>query len=300
MDFKTEAEKVCPEKIFVEEPLKKRTTAGLGGKARYFAEVKSLYSLNVLTNLARDKRVPYLVIGHGSNILVSDKGFRGLVVSVTKLTDVFLKKDGVYAACGVSLFSLYKFARGNKLSGAEEFADIPGTVGGAVKMNAGAFGKSVSDNLIYAETLYKGKIVKRDKSDLGLGYRKSSLRKGEIVLSATFSFTRAKLSEIERKRSECLERRRLSQPFGRGFGSVFKNPVCGGKKLFAAELIEKAGLKGYASGGASVSVKHANFFALEQNASAADVYKLIQDIKAMVKDKFGITLKEEVELVGEF
>lgn len=301
MDFITAAKSLCPEEIRSDEPLKGRTTAGLGGRAAYFAEVKSLYSLNVLTDFARQKKLPLRIIGHGSNILVSDKGFKGLVVSVAKLTEMFLKKDGVHAACGVPLSALYRFALKNKLSGAEELADIPGTVGGAVKMNAGAFGKSISDNLVFAETLYKGKVLRRDKSDLRFGYRKSGIRKGETVLSATFSFLPSSVNEIEKRKRECSEKRRLSQPAGRGFGSVFRNPDCGkNKKLYAAELIDGAGLKGYSVGGASVSFKHANFFVLEQNATATDVYNLIGYIKTRVKDEFGITLKEEVEYVGEF
>ena len=297
MGFREELGEIYDIDLKTDEPMKKHTTIGLGGAADYYTEIKSLYSLNRAVTLARRYRVPVKIIGSGSNLLVSDDGFHGLVISTKRLSDVFGKKDGVMAMCGATLASLVGFAAKNRLTGLEALCGIPGTVGGAVVQNAGAFGVSVGDFVVSVETLKRGKLFRYDAEESVLGYRKSRFKKsGETIVSATFELKNGNLTDINNKISEYTKKRRSSQPPDKNCGSVFINP----KNGFAVELIERAGLKGFRSGGAAISFKHANFIVTSSSATATDVYNLIQYIKKTVKDKFGVTLKEEVEFIGEF
>lgn len=250
-----------------------------------------------MINLAKQYRVKYKVIGNGTNLLVSDLGFDGLIIDIKRLNDVFFKRENVKAMAGASLEKLIRFNLENKLGGLESLSGIPATIGGAVVMNAGAFGHNISDHLLSVETLYNGKIKVYDKNECKFSYRKSRfLGKKEIVISATFNFEKVDRELILAGIKSYTEIRKSIQPQGRSCGSVFINP----KPLSAGALIEKAGLKGYAIGGARVSEKHANFILTSQKARANDVYLLIQYIKQKVKDAFGVELVEEVECVGEF
>lgn len=304
MDFLEELAGIEGLALKREEPMKKHTTAGLGGNARIYAEAESLYSLSSALNAAKRHAAKCKVVGNGSNLLVSDEGFDGLIISAARLKDAFITKDGLRVGAGLTLSALTQFALRLGLGGAEELVGIPGTVGGAIKTNAGAFGKSVSDILVSAEVLTDGKIEKRKAEELSFGYRKSGLKKGETVVAATFGLYSAKPSEIEKRRAEFISLRRAKQPQGRSFGSTFKNPKrvkCEEiKRLGAGAIIEKAGLKGFSFGGASVSHKHANFITLSSSATAKEVKTLIEGIKTRVYEKFGVKLSEEVEYVGEF
>ncbi len=284
-------------KITFDEPMKKHTGYGVGGCARYYASVNTLYSLNLLINLANQHRVKYKVIGNGTNILVSDLGFDGIIIDTKGLNDVFLKRENVKAMAGASLEKLSRFCLEHRFGGLEALSGIPASIGGAVVMNAGAFGHNISDHIITVETLYNGKIKTYDKNECKFGYRKSRfIGKKEIVVSATFNFPNVEKELILSGIKSYTEIRKSIQPQGRSCGSVFTNP----KPLSAGALIEKAGLKGYAIGGARVSEKHANFILTSAKARAKDVYLLIQEIKQKVKDAFGVKLIEEVECVGEF
>lgn len=297
MCFKNALREYTNAKITLDEPMKKHTGYGVGGCARYYAEIDTLYSLNLLINLAKQYRVKYKVIGNGTNLLVSDLGFDGLIIDIKRLNDVFFKRENVKAMAGASLEKLIRFNLENKLGGLESLSGIPATIGGAVVMNAGAFGHNISDHLLSVETLYNGKIKVYDKNECKFSYRKSRfLGKKEIVISATFNFEKVDRELILAGIKSYTEIRKSIQPQGRSCGSVFINP----KPLSAGALIEKAGLKGYAIGGARVSEKHANFILTSQKARANDVYLLIQYIKQKVKDAFGVELVEEVECVGEF
>lgn len=304
MDFLNELARIEGLCVKREEPMKKHTTVGLGGNARYFAKAESLYSLSAAIKFAKRRAIRYKVIGNGSNLLVSDAGYEGLIISAAGLNDIFITKDGLRAGAGGTLAGLTQFALRSGLGGAEEFVGIPGTVGGAVKNNAGAFGKSVSDVLVSAEILADGKIETRSAEELSFGYRKSGIKKGETIVAATFGLYGAKPAEIEKKRAGYIALRRAKQPQGRSFGSTFKNPARVRaeeiKKLGAGAIIEKAGLKGFSFGGASVSDKHANFITISSNATAKEVKSLIECIKTKVYEKFGVKLSEEVEYVGEF
>lgn len=298
MGFKDELNQLAHGVYRFEEPMKKHTALGVGGNAFCFAEVDSLYGLNLLISLAKRYRIKYKVIGGGTNLLVSDKGFNGLIISSTKLSDVFFKKDQVRAMAGASLNKLIKFALDNKLTGLESLWGIPATVGGAVVMNAGAFGHNISDYITTVETLHNGKIKVYDKSDCKFAYRKSRfLGKKEIVVSACFKLPKrneGNLSLSQLKHYSDL--RKATQPIGKSCGSVFKNP----KGFSAGALIEKAGLKGFSIGGAKISQLHGNFIIADAKATATDVYLLINHSKQEVWKKFGVQLQEEVECVGEF
>ena len=284
-------------KITFDEPMRKHTGYGVGGCARYYAQIDSLYSLNNLITLAKQHKVNYKVIGSGTNILVSDLGFDGLIIDTKRLSDVFFKREQVKAMAGAKLEKLLQFAIDNKLSGLEALAGIPATVGGAIVMNAGAFGHNISDNIETVETLDGGKIKVYDKSGCKFGYRTSRfLNKNEVVISATFNLSSGDREKIIDGIKSYKDLRRSIQPSGKSCGSVFKNP----KPFSAGALIEQAGLKGYSMGGAIVSEKHANFIITSSKAKARDVYQLITTIKQKVKDAFGVELCEEVECVGEF
>ncbi len=297
MSLKDELENICDLRCVFNQPMKKLTSLGVGGIARYYASPKSLYALNLAISAARRCKIPYKVIGNGTNILVSDNGFDGLIISTVMLKDVFLKKDGLFAMCGASLAYVASIARDNCFSGLEPLSGIPATVGGAVYQNAGAFGVNVSDLIDETDVLSYGKIRKRDNSQCIFGYRKSVFkRNSETIISATFRLKKTSKAEIKERSDYYFSKRKTTQPTGKSCGSVFLNP----RGRFAGKLIEDSGLKGFSIGGAIVSEKHANFITTNSSATAEDVYKLILHIKNRVKDAFGVTLKEEVEYVGEF
>lgn len=297
MSFLNSLKEFTHAKITFNEQMKKRTGYRVGGCARYYAEVDSLYGLNLLTALAKQFGIKTKVIGNGTNVLFSDLGYDGLVIDVKPLCDVFFKRDEVRAMAGAKLDKLIKFALDHRLTGLEALSGIPATVGGAVVMNAGAFGHNISDYLTTVETLVDGKIKIYDKSDCKFGYRTSRfLKKKEIVVSASFLLPEGDREIISAGIKSYTELRKCIQPSGCSCGSVFKNP----KPYTAGALIDKVGLKGKSVGGATISDKHGNFIITTSKAKAKDVYVLIQEIKRKVKDAFDIDLVEEVECIGEF
>ncbi len=279
------------------QPMKKKTSLGVGGNAKFFASPKSLFALSSVVTAARACKVKYKIIGYGTNLLVSDKGFDGIIITTADLSDVFLKQDKVFASCGTSLKKLADFAAQNSLSGFERLAGIPATVGGAICQNAGAFGVSMADVVSEVQTVCCGKIKNRSAENCAFGYRKSVFKgRKEIIVSATFALNRGDFQTIKERSEYYLDKRKTLQPQGRSCGSVFLN----GEDYKAGKLIEEAGLKGYSVGGASVSLKHANFISVNSVATAKDVYELIARVKNTIKEKFGVQLKEEVEFIGEF
>ena len=295
--FKKALFEITNAKIYLDESMRRHTGYGVGGCARYYAEVDSLYSLNCIVNLAKEHRIKYKVIGNGTNILVSDLGYNGIIIDIKNLNDIFFKREQVKVMAGAKVEKLIKFALDNKLSGLEALSGIPATVGGAIVMNAGAFGHNISDYITTVETLNDGKIKVYDKNECKFGYRSSRfLGKKEVVISATFMLDNKEREVISDSIKSYLNLRRSIQPSGRSCGSVFRNP----KPFSAGALIEKAGLKGYKVGGAIISEKHANFIITSNKATAKDVYILINTIKEKVKDAFGVELTTEVECVGEF
>ncbi len=297
MGFHQELGRISCVKIKHLEPMKNHTAIRVGGRAKYYAQADSLYGINLLSSLCKQYKVNYKVIGNGTNLLVSDKGFDGMIIDLRKLSDVFFKKDEVRAMAGANLEKLIKFCYDHRLAGVEALSGIPATVGGAVVMNAGAFGHNISDYITTVETLSNGKIKVYDKENCKFCYRGSRfLNKKEIIISATFLFEHADKDIISAGMKTYSEIRKMMHPTGRSCGSVFKNP----KPSSAGALIDRAKLKGFAVGGARISEKHGNFIIAERNATATDVYLLIKFIKEKIKSVFEVELVEEVEYVGEF
>ncbi|MBQ8426983.1 MAG: UDP-N-acetylmuramate dehydrogenase [Clostridia bacterium] len=284
-------------KVLYDEPMKKHTSYGVGGNASCFVEADSLYTLSEVVSFAKDNKIPFKVLGNGTNVLVSDRGYKGIIICLTKLNDVFFVRDEIRAMAGVNLSKLIKFAKDHRLSGLEALSGIPATVGGAVVMNAGAFGHNISDKITSVETLHNGKIKKYYREECNFCYRGSRFfGKKEVIVSANFKLKESNREFILSGIKSFSELRTSIQPSGKSCGSVFKNP----RPETAGRLIDKAGLKGYSIGGASISNRHGNFITTAGKATASDVYELITYVKKKIKDEFGIELKEEVEFVGEF
>lgn len=261
-------------------------TYHVGGKAR---RIKIVYDVNALSDVITDDCV---VIGCGSKLLVSDHGYDGTIV-LMRACGMQVTASGVYAYAGTPLSSVARYCESFSKSGLEWTCGIPGSVGGAIKMNAGAFGSSVLDVIEYADVLRDGALTRVNGSDLGLGYRTSAIN--GVVVGAAFACVDGDKNEIASKRKEYTAVRQQKQPRGFSCGSVFKN---GGKP--AGWYIQQAGLKGLKQGGAFISDKHANFIINDGFATSKDVYTLIRTAKAEVKSKFGVLLKEEVIYLGEF
>jgi UDP-N-acetylmuramate dehydrogenase len=299
------------------EPLSGHTTLRLGGPADIWLPVTSLTELIEAVNLARQHGIPVFLLGGGANLLISDAGIRGLVIeNRTGRVRFPARASGadlinLIAESGVSLPSLARRCAKRGLSGLEWTMGIPGTIGGAVTNNAGAYGSDMATNLVRAELLSPaGERGWQPVDWFQYGYRTSRLKRqphrqsgqrearspGWIVLQAELQMTPAPSAEIERQMNAFNERRKRSQPPGATIGSMFKNPP----EDYAGRLIEAAGLKGYQIGQAQISPVHANFFQNLGQATATEVMALIKTAQATVKTKFGVKLELEIEVVGEF
>lgn len=295
-----EIKKYIPEEeIALNEPMKKHTTFRVGGDAEIFVS-PSAKEVKKIIEVCNELEVPYHVVGNGSNLLVSDKGLNGVVISVRKNAEyIKLNGDVIIAGAGSSLAKVANFAAKEGLGGLEFAAGIPGTIGGAIVMNAGAFGGEIKDVLVSAKVCTKeGKILEIEAQDLELSYRHSCvLEKEYIVLEATFKLKEADKEEIFAAMDDYKRRRISSQPLNfPSAGSTFKRP----KDNFAGKLIEDSGLKGYKIGGAQVSEKHCGFVVNSNAATATDVYELINYVISVVKTKYDVTLEPEVKMMGEF
>jgi UDP-N-acetylmuramate dehydrogenase len=282
-------------RIALDEPLGKYTSMRVGGPADCYLEPVDKDDLVSVIAVLRERGVPFLMLGRGSNMLVSDEGVRGVVINIESgLSDVRMEGDLVVAEAGVKLTKFVDFCVQRGLAGVEMLAGIPGTLGGAVVMNAGAHGGEISDHLVDVEVFSKTTVQRIKKADAGFAYRTSRFA-GDIVLSASFRLPKGKKEELIKRRSEYLRQRNLTQPTAQpNSGSMFKNPPGN----FAAKLIEQAGLKGKRVGGAQISEKHANFIVNLGNATAADVMTLIDLALRTVHQNTGILLELEVKLVG--
>ena len=293
--------------------LKNHTTFKIGGRAKYFFEARKKEDLILAIKAAKALGLPFFILGKGSNLLISDQGFKGLVIKnqISKITlrgvasDRKTQKDKknikIVAEAGTPLATLVLEALKSGAKGFEWAVGIPGTVGGAVYGNAGAFGKSISDNVVEVEMLDAGKMTveRLKKGDCHFGYRESIFKKNKnsVILEAIFLAKKGNKKEIQNKIKEYLFRRREKQPLNLpSIGSIFKNPA--GKKFSAGELIERVGLKGKRAGGVEVSEKHSNFFLNVNRGKSKDVKNLIKLAKKRVKNKFGIELKEEIQYLG--
>lgn len=280
------------------EPMKNHTSFKIGGNADYFIECDCAECLKTVFEGLKKYNTPYLVLGKGSNLLVSDKGYRGAVISLTGFDNITVENDTVTAGAGVSLAKLCVAALENSLTGLEFAYGIPGSVGGALYMNAGAYGGEMSQVVLSATVLDKdGNIKNIDLCDMELGYRTSLFKTdGSIILSVKFALKKGDKVDIKAQMDDFMERRKSKQPLEYpSAGSTFKRPT----GHFAGALIEKNNLKGMRVGGAMVSEKHAGFVINYDNATAAEVRELMQKIKDIVLQNDGVELEPEVIFVGE-
>lgn len=282
-------------RVYFEEPMARHTTFHVGGNARYFIKVFSLRALKSVLDIAKRRRMSHYVIGAGSNILVSDKGYRGVIIKLYGIFRTMKKNDGIFS-CGSGLWidSLLKKARVYSYGGAEFLAGIPGTIGGAIRGNAGAFGMSMADIVNGITMLTEQGIIRElDNREIGFAYRNTNITNGNIILSAQIKLKRCRQKDITARIRRNLEYRNKIQPKGFSAGSYFKNI----KPYVAGKLIDGCGLKGLRVGDAEVSSKHANFIINRGKARASDVLELAELIKEKVKEKKGIMLQEEVKLL---
>lgn len=279
------------------EPMTRHTTFKIGGPADLFITPKDAKTMAELCAFCRENSVPCFVIGNGSNLLVSDKGVRGAVIRCAPQGSITVEGTAVESPAGISLSAVCEAARENGLSGLEFAYGIPGSVGGAVYMNAGAYGGEIKDVVSSTSHLDGGKIGGFDREHLDFGYRRSAYtEKGLVVTRVRFELSRGDKAAIGEKMRELLERRRSKQPLEMpSAGSVFKRP----EGHFAGTLIEQCGLKGRQVGGAMVSAKHAGFIVNAGGATCRDVLELVDIIKNTVAKKTGVALECEIRVAGE-
>ena len=281
----------------VDEPLKKHTTYGIGGPADLMVFPNNKEDLIRVIEIINENNMQLTILGSGSNILVSDNGIRGVVISLKKsLKEVNVNENILYAECGAMLGKIVRLAVRNNLIGLENLNGVPGTLGGALIMNAGAWGGEISENLVNVELINsKNELKKVPKKDINFSYRKSSFDKNDILLSAEFNLKKAEKNLIKENFSKAQSGRTSSQPLDkRSAGSLFKNP----RNNSAGKLLDNAGLKGFSIGGAKISEKHANFFINDGNASSSEMLQLIKKAHKEVKKQFDIDLSLEVKLIG--
>ena len=285
--------------IILGEYMWDRTSFRIGGAADVYVRPLSEEGLLVTLDNCRRQRVPYWIIGKGTNLLVSDRGIRGVVIDMTGLDGISADGTRITAGCGAALVSLANFAAEHALSGLEFAAGIPGSLGGGIFMNAGAYGGEMKDVVRSVRVLTPGmEIVDVPAKEAAFGYRDSRFKtSGEIILGAELELVPGVREEIEARMKDYNARRREKQPLELpSAGSTFKRP----EGNFAGKLIQDAGLSGYQVGQAQVSPKHCGFVVNLGGASARDVYRLIRDVQAKVKESSGVELEPEVVMLGEF
>lgn len=275
------------------------TSFRIGGPADLLVTAHNSKQARQVYSLCRENEIPILILGNGTNMLVGDAGIRGAVLKLDNISKNPEVRDGLlYCPAGVPLKRLCLFARDNGLSGLEFAYGIPGTVGGAVYMNAGAYNGQIADVLSFVKVLYpEGRLSKVPVSRLKMEYRHTSfMEKNAVVFAAGFNLAPGDPSEIGARMEEFLRRRREKQPLEYpSAGSFFKRP----EGYYAGKLIEDSGLKGFAVGGAQVSEKHAGFIINRGGATCADVRRLSDIIIDKVKREYGVTLEPEVRFIGE-
>ncbi len=284
--------------VKMDEPLHLHTLTRMGGPADIFVTPTTEDETAFTVKYAHENNIPLLLLGNGSNMVVRDGGYRGIVLTLKSLQAVRIEGSKVYAQGGANIKKVSKTAAAKQLTGFEFACGIPGSIGGAMAMNAGAYGGEIKDIIKQATVLSKeGEKLVLSKEDLDLGYRKSIItKKGFYVLSAEFELEIGKQTVIDAKMSELTFQRETKQPLEfPSAGSVFKRPPGN----FAGKLIQDSGLQGRGFGGAEVSTKHAGFIVNKNNASANDYIQTIEMVKAAVLEKFGIDLELEVKIVGE-
>lgn len=299
LKYKDLFEKIYLEnEIMIDEEMKNHIYFKVGGPADIFLTPKSVEQLAETVKICRENNIPYFIIGNGSNLLVKDGGMRGVVIALTKLNKIQSKGNFIKADAGVLLKDVSDKAVENSLTGFEFACGIPGSVGGAVFMNAGAYGGEIKNVILEAEVMdNEGNIIVLSKDELELGYRTSKVMKENlIVISAIFQLELGEKEVIESRVEELTRKREEKQPLEYpSAGSTFKRP----EGYFAGKLIQDAGLKGYSIGGAAVSEKHSGFVINKNGATAKDILDLIKYVQQEVHKQFGVELHTEVRILGE-
>ena len=288
------------ERVLIDEPMKKHTTFRVGGNADYFVMPRTTQEVQQVVALCKNENLPYYILGNGSNLLVGDKGYRGVIIQIYKeMNEITVEGDCIRAQAGALLSKVGSVALEAGLAGFEFAAGIPGAVGGAVVMNAGAYGGEMKDILASATVLTEdGNVLTLKNEELELGYRTSIIAKRNyIVLEAEYQLQRGDKTEIRAKMDELKKQRVTKQPLEyASAGSTFKRP----EGYFAGKLIQDAGLRGFQVGGAQVSEKHCGFVINKGDATAADIVELMNQVSEKVYQEFGVTLEPEVKRLGEF
>lgn len=287
-------------KVLTSEPMSSHTTFRIGGPADYYVMPETAEELAEVLKLCKEEHLPYFILGNGSNLLVGDKGFRGVVIQLYKNFDgIRIEGTTVTAKAGAMLIRVAKEAGKAGLTGLEFASGIPGTIGGAMVMNAGAYGGEMKDVVTEVKVLTKeGEIRTLTAEDMQFRYRGSVIEdQGYIVLEAVMQLKEGNLTEIQSRMEELSVQRKTKQPIEYpSAGSTFKRP----EGYFAGKLIMDAGLRGFSVGGAHVSEKHCGFVINAGGATAADVMQLMKEVSDKVEAKFGVPLEPEVKRIGEF
>ena len=294
-------QKFCREfgsdRVLLEEPMKRHTTFRIGGPAEVFVMPGNLEEVQRILEICRTEDLPYFILGNGSNLLVSDRGYRGVVIQLDRnFGEVKVEGTEIHASAGALLSTIAVAARRASLTGFEFAGGIPGTLGGAVVMNAGAYGGEMKDVLRKVMVMdQSGKVFEIPAEELQMGYRTSIIKTaGYIVLGAVLSLKEGNLEEIKMLTRKLSEQRTSKQPLEYpSAGSTFKRP----EGYFAGKLIMDSGLRGYQVGGAQVSEKHCGFVVNLGGATCADVLALCDEVRAVVKEKTGYDLEKEIRVV---
>lgn len=286
------------EEIEIDANMKEHIHFKVGGPVDVLLTPRKVQQVVDTLQICKNNNIPYYIIGNGSNLIVKDGGIRGVVLKLSGLNDIHVNNTQITAGCGALLKEVSDEALENSLTGFEFACGIPGSVGGAVFMNAGAYDGEIKNVIVSAKVIDKlGNLLVLNKEDLNFGYRNSNIKQqGYIVVSATFELENGDKQAIKSRIDELTLKREEKQPLEYpSAGSTFKRP----EGYFAGKLIQDAGLKGYSIGGAAVSTKHSGFVINKGGATAKDILDLIKYIQTEVKSQFGVELKTEVRIIGE-
>lgn len=290
---------ISKDDIFIDEPMSKHTSIKIGGPADVYAKLKSIENISKILKIVKEKNIPITILGNGTNILVKDNGIRGLVIRICDESYKMISDTEIEVSSGMLNAKLARILQEKELTGFEFASGIPGTIGGAIRMNAGAYGGQMQD--IVKSTKYIDlddlEVKELKNSEQQFSYRKSIFSDGnKAILSAVLKFTKGSKEEIQNKMNDNLMQRKEKQPIDKpSAGSTFKR----GSDFITAKLIDECGLKGYKIGGAAISEKHAGFVVNLGGATAKDVLELCDIIKKTVYEKFRKEIELEVEVLGE-
>ena len=291
---------VGAENVLRDEPMSRHTTFRIGGPADFFVQPSCMEEIKAVRELCRSGKMPCYIMGNGSDLLVGDRGYRGVIIQICKrMNEVRAEGERIFVQSGALLSKTASAAYDASLTGMEFASGIPGTVGGALRMNAGAYDGEMKQIVESVEVLTAdGEVLVLSVGELGMGYRTSVISKNDYVaLSAVLKLKKGEKSDIRARMDELKKKRVEKQPLEYGSaGSTFKRP----EGHFAGKLVQEAGLRGYRVGDAQVSEKHCGFVINRGNATAAEVAQLMEDVADRVQEKFGIRLDPEVKKIGEF